>query len=124
MDYNIDARLDRLTERHEALVQTIELSDIRTTGPDISAQELAKDVQTSRIPALQNHFDHLTADLEHDRLFVVPEDDKSVEVYGLHSGKFIHSIKGIGVGHSVVYRSDTDSPAHSPMQSPRSREPQ
>lgn len=90
------------------LIQTIELSDIRTSEPDISAQELAKDVQTSRIPALQNHFDHLTADLKHDRLFVVPEDNKSVEVYGLHSGKFIHSIKGIGVGHSVVYRSDID----------------
>lgn len=24
-DYNIDARLDRLTERHEALTQTVEL---------------------------------------------------------------------------------------------------
>jgi DNA-binding beta-propeller fold protein YncE len=88
------------------LVQTIELSDIRTSEPDISADELAQNVKTSRMPGLQNHFDHLTADLKHDRLFVVPEDNKTIEVYGLRSGKFIHSIKGIGVGHSVVYRSD------------------
>ena len=88
------------------LIQTIELSDIRTSEPDVSADKLAQNVQTSRMPGLQNHFDHLTADLKNDRLFVVPEDNKSVEVYGLHSGKFIHSIKGIGVGHSVVYRPD------------------
>jgi DNA-binding beta-propeller fold protein YncE len=90
------------------LVQTIELSDIRTSEPEISSEKLAQNVQTSRMPGLQNHFDHLTADLKHDRLFVVPEDNKSIEVYGLHGGKFIHSIKGLGVGHSVVYRADID----------------
>lgn len=57
---------------------------------------------------VQNHFDHLTPDLKHDRLFVVPEDNKSIEVYNIRTGKFIHSIKGIGVGHSVVYRADID----------------
>ena len=88
------------------LVQTIELSDIRTTAPEVPSERLAQDVRTSRMPGLQNHFDHLTADLEHDRLFVVPEDNHSVEVYGLRSGKFIHSIKGFGVAHSVVYRAD------------------
>lgn len=88
------------------LVQTIELSDIRTTAPEVSSEKLAQNVQTSRMPGLQNHFDHLTADLRHDRLFVVPEDNHSVEVYGLRSGKFIHSIKGFGVAHSVVYRAD------------------
>jgi DNA-binding beta-propeller fold protein YncE len=90
------------------LVQTIELSDIRTSNPEISSETLAQNVQTSRMPGLQNHFDHLTADLKHDRLFVVPEDNKSVEVYGLRSGTFIHSIKGLGVGHSVVYRADIE----------------
>lgn len=88
------------------LVQTFELSDIRTTEPEVSAEKLRENVKTTRMPALQNHFDHLTADLNNDRLFVVPEDNKSVEVYGLRSGKFIHSIKGMGVGHSVVYRAD------------------
>jgi hypothetical protein len=30
---------------------------------------------------IQNHFDHLTADLKNNRLFVVPKDHKTIEVY-------------------------------------------
>ena len=90
------------------LVQTIELANIRSTQPESSPEQLAQNVRTTRMPGLPNHFDHLTADLKNDRLFVVPEDNKSVEVYGLHSGKFIHSMKEIGVGHSVLYRADVN----------------
>jgi DNA-binding beta-propeller fold protein YncE len=90
------------------LVQKIELSDIRTGEPEVSADQLAKNLTTTRMPGVQNHFDHLTADLKGSRIFVVPEDNKSVEVYDIRSGKFVHSIKGIGVGHSVVYRADID----------------
>ena len=90
------------------LVQTIELTDIRSGEPDVSAEQLAKNLKTTRMPGVQNHFDHLTADLKNSRLFVVPEDHKTIEVYDINSGKFIHSIAGIGVGHSVVYREDID----------------
>src|ERR1700726_1174074 len=90
------------------LVQKIELSDIRSGEPEVSADQLAKNLTTTRMPGVQNHFDHLTPDLKGNRLFVVPEDNKSIEVYDIRSGKFIHSIKGIGVGHSVVYRADID----------------
>ncbi len=90
------------------LIQKIELSDIRSGEPEVSADQLAKNLTTTRMPGVQNHFDHLTPDLKANRLFVVPEDNKSIEVYDIRSGKFIHSIKGIGVGHSVVYRADTN----------------
>jgi DNA-binding beta-propeller fold protein YncE len=90
------------------LAQTIELKDIRSTQPDVSAAELAKNLTTTRIVGVPNHFDHLTPDLKNDRLFVVPEDNKTIEVYNIRTGKFVHSIKGIGVGHSVVYRADID----------------
>jgi len=90
------------------LVQTIELQDIRSGVPDVSADQLAKNLTTTRMVGVQNHFDHLTPDLKNNRLFVVPEDNKSIEVYNIRSGKFVHSIKGIGVGHSVVYRADID----------------
>jgi len=90
------------------LVQKIELSDIRSGEPEVSADQLAKNLTTTRMPGVQNHFDHLTPDLKGHRLFVVPEDNKSIEVYDIRSGEFIHSIKGIGVGHSVVYRADID----------------
>lgn len=88
------------------LVRTIEIKDILSGQPDVSSDQLAKNLTTTRMVGLQNHFDHLTADLKNDRLFVVPEDNKSVEVYNIRTGAFLHSIKGIGVGHSVVYRPD------------------
>ena len=90
------------------LLQKIELSDIRTGEPEVSPDQLAKNLTTTRMPGVQNHFDHLTPDLKNSRIFVVPEDNKSVEVYDIRSGKFVHSIKGIGVGHSVLYRPDID----------------
>src|ERR1700681_3036765 len=90
------------------LVQKIELSDIRTGEPEVSADQLAKNLTTTRMPGVQNHFDHLTPDLKGGRIFVVPEDNKSVEVYDIGTGKFVQSIKGIGVGHSVLYRADID----------------
>jgi DNA-binding beta-propeller fold protein YncE len=90
------------------LVKTIELKDIVSGQPEVSPEELAKNLTTTRIVGLPNHFDHLTPDLKNNRLFVVPEDNKSIEVYDIRTGKFIHSIKGIGVGHSVVYRADID----------------
>lgn len=88
------------------LIKTIQLTDIRSTVPDVSANQLAKNLTTTRMVGVANHFDHLTPDLQNNRLFVVPEDNKSIEVYDIRTGKFIHSIKGIGVGHSVVWRPD------------------
>ena len=90
------------------LVKTIELADIHSGAPDVSADQLAKNLTTTRMVGVQNHFDHLTADLKNNRLFIVPEDNKTIEVYDIRTGKFVHSIKGIGVGHSVVYRPDID----------------
>jgi DNA-binding beta-propeller fold protein YncE len=90
------------------LVQKIELSDIRSGEPEVSSDQLAKNLTTTRMPGLQNHFDHLTPDLKGNRLFIVPEDNKSIEVYDIRSGKLVHSIKGIGVGHGLVYRADID----------------
>ncbi len=90
------------------LVKTIELSDIRSGEPEVSSDQLAKNLTTTRMVGVQNHFDHLTPDLKNNRLFVVPEYNKTIEVYNIRTGKFVHSIKGIGVGHSVVFRADID----------------
>jgi DNA-binding beta-propeller fold protein YncE len=90
------------------LVKTIDLANIHSGEPDVAADQLAKNLTTTRMVGVQNHFDHLTADLKNNRLFVVPENNKSIEVYDIRTGKFVHSIKGIGVGHSVVYRASID----------------
>src|SRR6202166_4243265 len=90
------------------LVKTIELADIHSGEPDVSAGQLAKNPTTTRMVRVENHSHHLTPDPKKNRLFVVPEDHKTIEVYDIRTGKFVHSIKGIGVGHSVVYRADRD----------------
>jgi len=90
------------------LVGKILLSDIHSSEPEVSKDQLAKNLTTTRMVGVQNHFDHMTPDLKNSRIFIVPEDNKSIEVYDINTGKFVHSIRGIGVGHSVVYRPDID----------------
>jgi DNA-binding beta-propeller fold protein YncE len=90
------------------LVQTIRLMNIVANQPEVSAEELAKEVQSTRMVNVANHFDHFEVDLKRHRLFITPEDNKTVEVYDLQTGKLVHSIGGIGMAHGVLYRPDID----------------
>lgn len=90
------------------LVETIHLTNIVSSSTEVSADQLAKEVQTSRMVNVANHFDHFEVDLKRHRLFVTPEDNKTVEVYDLQTGKLVHSIGGIGMAHGVLYRPDID----------------
>ena len=90
------------------LIQTIHLTDIRAAGAGLTSQQLASALQTSRMVNASNHFDHFEVDLKRHRLFITPEDHKSVEVYDFRTGAFVHSIRGIGMAHAVLYRPDLD----------------
>ena len=90
------------------LVQTIHLTNIVANQPEVPAEQLNKEVQTARMTNVANHFDHFEVDLKRHRLFVTPEDNKTVEVYDLQTGKLVHSIGGIGMAHGVLYRPDID----------------
>jgi DNA-binding beta-propeller fold protein YncE len=90
------------------LVQTIHLTNIVANQPEVSADQLAKEVQSTRMMNVANHFDHFEIDLKRHRLFVTPEDNKTVEVYDFQTGKLVHSIGGIGMAHGVLYRPDID----------------
>jgi DNA-binding beta-propeller fold protein YncE len=90
------------------LVQTIRLTNIVANQPEVSADQLAKEVQSTRMVNVANHFDHFEVDLKRHRLFITPEDNKTVEVYDLQTGKLVHSIGGIGMAHGVLYRPDID----------------
>src|SRR6185437_3950749 len=90
------------------LVQTIRLENIRAAQPEMTPEQLAEAVKTSRMTTAQNHFDHFEVDLKRHRLFVVPEDHGTVEVYDVSSGKLVHSIGGFGTPHSTLYRPDID----------------
>lgn len=53
-------------------------------------------------------FDHFSADVQHNRLFVVVKDYKAVLVLDLSSGKLIHTIDDLGEPQGVLYRGDLD----------------
>src|SRR5258708_36686755 len=69
------------------LVKTIELKDIVSGQPEVSAEELAKNLTTTRIVGLPNQFAHLPPDPKNNRLFLCPEDTKPIEATHFHSGK-------------------------------------
>lgn len=62
--------------------------------------------QKVELPDLEGRFDHFGVDLQGHRLFVTPEDHKTVEVLDLRTYKRIHSIGGFKRPHWVIYRPD------------------
>jgi DNA-binding beta-propeller fold protein YncE len=65
-------------------------------------------LSTISLPGVKKGFDHLAGDPKGNRLFVCAEWHKSVEVFDLQSGKFLHSITGVERPHSIQYREDLD----------------
>jgi len=64
-------------------------------------------VRTIQLPAaVKGSFDHLTADVAHNRLFVTAEDYQAVLVVDLSSATVAHEIRGIARPHAVLYRED------------------
>ncbi len=64
-------------------------------------------VQTIKLPEeIKGRFDHFAVDLSGNRLFATPEDNHAVLVFDLRTGKLLHTIKGIGKPHAILYRED------------------
>ncbi|MGH9404734.1 MAG: hypothetical protein ACRD3D_02730 [Terriglobia bacterium] len=55
---------------------------------------------------VKGRFDHLGLDLQGHRLLLTAESAHEVLVFNLHTGKFIHAIKGIGIPHAILVRGD------------------
>ena len=75
----------------------------------VSAQEKAPLKLLQAIPLPQLHdgdFDHLTPDLEGNRLFVTAEENSKVLIFDLKTNKLIHSIDDVKAPHSMLYRAD------------------
>jgi DNA-binding beta-propeller fold protein YncE len=65
--------------------------------------------QTIPVPGLtkEGDFDHLTLDMQGQRLFLAGEDNSVVEIFDLGAGKLVHSIADVKAPHSMVYRPDS-----------------
>lgn len=90
------------------LVQTIQMPQIKCNNPDQSQEQLSQSVDTEFMPVMTCHFDRFGVDLKNGRLFVVAENDGTIEVYAIPSGKLLHSLGGFAMSHNVVYRPDTN----------------
>src|ERR1700680_3593475 len=76
----------------------------------VEAQEKLplKVIATTPMPGFTGDFDHFGLDLKGNRLFLAAEDQKTVEVFDLRTGKRIHSIEGFGNPLTMVYLSESD----------------
>jgi DNA-binding beta-propeller fold protein YncE len=93
-----------MKKRYFTLAAFLVLFVIPVRGQEASALKLA---QTLTLPSdIKGNFDHFGVDLKGNRLFATPEGYKAVLVFDLKSGKPIHTIKGIGKPHAVLYRED------------------
>ncbi|MHB8652864.1 MAG: YncE family protein [Terriglobia bacterium] len=72
-------------------------------SPPASLKLLAK----YKMPeAAKGRFDHLTADLQSNRLFLAAESAHEVLVFNLRTGKYLRAISGIGIPHAIFCRDD------------------
>jgi DNA-binding beta-propeller fold protein YncE len=79
-------------------------------APAAKAQEKLplKLIATTPLPGFTGDLDHFGLDLKGNRLFLASEDQKSVEVFDLRTGKRTHSIKRFGQPLTMAYLADSD----------------
>ena len=65
-------------------------------------------IATTPMPGFTGDFDHFGLDLKGNRLFLASEDQKTVEVFDLRTGKRIHSIKGFGQPLTMAYLAESN----------------
>ena len=60
-------------------------------------------VQSVDLPKYSGDFDHFAADVQGNRLFLAAEDHGTLEVFDLNTNKWLKTIKGFDVPHSILY---------------------
>jgi DNA-binding beta-propeller fold protein YncE len=60
-------------------------------------------IHTTFLPGYVGDFEHFAADMKGNRLFLIAEDHKTVEVLDIRTGKRIHTVTGFGQPHAIEY---------------------
>jgi DNA-binding beta-propeller fold protein YncE len=63
-------------------------------------------IEKFQLSGIKGRFDHFGVDLKTHRLFATPEDDQTLLVIDLNTGRVMHKIAGIARTHAVLYRED------------------
>jgi DNA-binding beta-propeller fold protein YncE len=95
---------EQMKKRYSMLAAFFVLFVIPVKGQDPSVLKLTQTL--SLPPDVKGNFDHFGVDLKGNRLFATPEGYKAVLVFDLKGGKPIHTIRGIGKPHAILYRED------------------
>jgi DNA-binding beta-propeller fold protein YncE len=86
------------------------LSVVFTLSAHAQADPPLRRVHTTLLPGYVGDFEHFAVDVKGNRLFLVAEDHKTVEVLDPRTGERIHTITGFGQPHAIVYLPDTERP--------------
>jgi DNA-binding beta-propeller fold protein YncE len=68
-----------------------------------SAPSALQLVASTDLPGISGDLDHLAIDIAGERLFVAAEDNGTLRVIDLKSGKLERSVKGFNTPHSILY---------------------
>src|SRR6266853_729496 len=60
-------------------------------------------VKTTELPGIEGDLDHLAIDTAGQRLFVTAEDNGTLRVIDLKTGKLVRTVKGFKNPHSILY---------------------
>jgi DNA-binding beta-propeller fold protein YncE len=60
-------------------------------------------LQSIDLPGVSGDLDHLAIDTEGQRLFLAAEDNGTLKVIDLKSGKLVRTLKGFNTPHSILY---------------------
>src|SRR5437660_203334 len=63
-------------------------------------------VRTTELPGIEGDLDHLAIDTAGQRLFVCAEDNGTLRVIDLKTGKLLRTVKGFKTPHSILYLPD------------------
>jgi DNA-binding beta-propeller fold protein YncE len=63
-------------------------------------------VRTTDLPGIEGDLDHLAIDTAGQRLFVAAEDDGTMRVIDLKTGKLLRTVNGLKNPHSILYLPD------------------
>src|SRR5579864_5207565 len=74
-------------------------------APNTSQHALLRLVKTIPLPNVEGRIDHMSFDLENQRLFVAALGNNTVEVVDIRSGKVLQTIKGLARPQGVLYLS-------------------
>jgi DNA-binding beta-propeller fold protein YncE len=75
---------------------------VGTLGAHAQGKPPLRLIHTTPLPGFEGgDFDHITADVKGNRLYVAAEAHKTVEVFDLRTGERLHSIKGFVEPHGI-----------------------